>query len=479
MVRKLKLVPAFIAFLIILLLIYMGAAAPPMAKAAAVSAAAPMDEDQYEPNNSLETGTDITRFIDRELSASIFLANEDVDDEDWYVFRLEAQPYSIHLLAWPGLTLNAELYDPEGTLIHEDVTASGSLVKSIQPNVAGYYAIKVFSTGEAEGIYLIAINDERPVETEAQDDSEEEDADDDNDEEVAVTPITPTPLPTPDVGGTPDFAEPNWDFNVAYRIVPGDVLSGLNFAPIEINSIDNDYYTMAVRGQQDYLCRTDLLGTGLDTNMIVFDEEQAVIGGNDDIDTSNNEINSQVTFQVETDQDIFILVGYKSADLRLPGAATYTLSCTATVIEPEVETEQSLPAQESLIVAPTEPPHSFLIDGTQIQLVSQPVFDEVVEEDEPQVTLIPLLIGYDRNRDERINPEEGASGIQVNIYNSRTNELLESAVTTAGTIQFVLLTEDDLVVDIPLLGDSIVVKVGNTQPQEVLVPPVSLPPVLP
>jgi len=440
-----------------------------------ISYAGPISEDNYEPNSSLSEATDISNILGKSLGATLYLEDDELD-EDWYVFLVDSHgdeaKYRVEAIAWPGLTLTLELYGPAGNILQTETTSSGTLTFNFKSSMTAYYAVRVLNDEESTGNYQLRVSDLTP-----EDDGETSTPESDDDEVVTPQPTVSTPEPTPDTGGKPDFAEPNWDFAVAYRVVPGDVLSNLNFAPTNPNQIDNDYFKMAVVPNQSYLCRTDNLSTGLDTNLIIFNQSRQVLGGNDDINIATNEINSSVTFSVDTEQEIYILVGYKHGDIRQPGAATYTLSCSASM--PDEMPAQAPSAGAGGTGNNVSERSTMLLTTADIRLIRSPDLPDETPVLDAQVTQIPLLIGYDRNGDERVNPNEGASGISVRVYNARTNEEIDHALTRNGSIQFVIASADALRVEIPLLGISIDIDPGNTETQEIVLPAVLVPPVLP
>jgi len=452
------------------------------------SYAAPVDEDNYEPNDSLSTATDISNIIDKSLDATLFLESGD-PDHDWYVFLVgEDHEYEVTVIAWPGLTLTMTLYGPAGNEIISEQTTSGTLTFEFDSSVQAYYAVQIFAEDDSTGNYQFEVSDVTVQEEEAQaTETPEEEG-----EEETAPPTPAAPIPTPDLGMAPDFAEPNYMPGLSYRITLNDVLRGLNFNSGDSGQIDNDWYVLPVVENITYTCETFDLGQASDTNLIIFGsaewghpfpEPKPLIGGNDDIDTQAGRIESRVSWTSGYSGDAYLLVGYKfprDVDLRRPGNSAYSLTCYAGQSEETIAAaEAAAPAGGGGGSMGGTAPDSLPLAANDIRLVRQPDLPALAPVLEAQATLIPILIGYDLNGDGRVNPSEGASSVSVRVYNARTNEEMDHALTQNGSIQFVFASADTLRVEIPLLGLSLDIEPGNTETQEIVLPAVLVPPVLP
>ncbi len=128
------------------------------------------------------------------------------------------------------------------------------------------------------------------------------------------TPLpTPTPRPTPTPlessrGGGTDRFEPNFDFEHAAVIEIG-ARYDLNFTPCPGESEDNDFFKLWVKPGMIVTCETFDLGPGVDTNVIIYDENGVGLAGHDDVDVTRGDLSSQVTVRATYTGWLYILVG--------------------------------------------------------------------------------------------------------------------------------------------------------------------------
>ncbi len=295
-------------------------------------------QNSYEENDTLTDAAAIP--VGAELGN---LSISPAGDPDW--FRVLVSPPAnyassirVEVIATPGLDLTLTVYGPDAAPIEANNDPDGpNAVVTFDTSTEGWYAIEVVSETDAEGWYLLRVVDLTPAPTPTATLAPTPTATA-TPQPTATSPF-PTSTPTPELGGPPDLAEPNYDFAHAYRIAPGGELTGLNFNSGFAGQVDNDFFVMAVRAGVTYTCETRDLGPSLDTNLIVYGSASFddVIGGNDDIDTQAGQINSRLTFTPSTEGDVYLLVGYKypqAVDLARPGAATYTLACAAAAPTP-------------------------------------------------------------------------------------------------------------------------------------------------
>ncbi len=428
--------------------------------------------DSYEPNNTLGQASLVP--VGAELGS---LTISPAGDVDW--FRVLISPpatypgsYRVEVIGTPGLDLTLSLYDPNATLIQtNNDPSSPNAAVTFSAASEGYYAFQVSSTTAAEGWYVLRIIDLTPAATPTPTRTPVPTATG----TLAPTATSPFPTstPTPNQGGGPDYAEPNYDFTTAYRIAPGQALTGLNFNSGQPGAIDNDFFVMAVRPSVTYTCRTYDLGPGVDTNMILYNSasQSDVIGGNDDVNTQAGQINSQVTFTSSKEGDMYVLVGYKYADpnIRQPGNATYSLTCVAAA-------PTATPAVSNGSGGGWPP----AVTPMSIQLISQP-------ESSPTPTLAPVipqtvdvLVGYDRNRNGQIDPSEGVSGLSVRVIDAEANRELSHGFTdSSGTVRFTLVTAGSIRVVIPFLGAAQDFRAGGPAQWTILIPAASAPGLIP
>jgi hypothetical protein len=165
-------------------------------------------------------------------------------------------------------------------------------------------------------------------------------------------------------------------------------------------------------------------------------------------------------------------VGYKYDDpnVRLPGSATYSLTCQAAV-PPTPAPAPSMGGGKAWPAAATP---------LSIELLSQP-------EDHPTptpVVVVPqtvdVLVGYDRNANDEIEPGEGVQGISVRVVDVATNRELSHGFTSdSGTVRFIIATANPIRVVIPFLGATRDFRPGSPAAWTLLVPAVSIPGLIP
>lgn len=429
--------------------------------------------DTFEENDSLNEA--VTLSLSTELHD---LSISPAADADWFRVLISPPPtysgsYRVEVIGTPGLDLTLTIYAPDSSSVGTDNDpVSPNAVVNFQSSSEGWYAIEITDSSGVEGWYVLRLLDQTPAPTPTP-------------TSTLVPTATGTLLPTatlppatltatPDLGGAPDYGEPNYDFKHAYRVVPGDTLTGLNFNAGYPGAIDNDFFVMAVRASIIYNCHTHDLGGGVDTNLIVYNSASTadVIGGNDDIDTQSGRINSRVTFTANKEGDVYLLVGYKYPEpngLRWPGAATYTLTCAA---EQPTPTPTSVPA-----VVNYGPP---VATPMAIELLSQP-------ENKPTPTGAPVipqtidvLVGYDRNNNGEVDPTEGVVGLSVRVIDTTTNTELSHGFTgESGTVRFTLVHNAPIRVVIPFLGAAEDFQPGSAVQWTILIPASNAPGLIP
>lgn len=438
----------------------------------AAEAQAP-SEDSYEQNDSLTEASSIPSVV--ELPNMTIVPARDAD-----FWRILAKPgdYRAQVIATPGLDLTLKLYGPDNSIIathNDDAGPNAQIVWTVTSE--NYYVLEVGSETALEGYYLLRIQNITPTTTPIPTGT------------PTPTPVTPTATgqptatspfptntPTPDLGGTPDYTEPSYDFAHAYRIVPGDELRNLNFNSGAFGQHDNDFFVMGVRVGIAYTCETRDLSQSVDTNLILYWSANAndVIGGNDDINTQLSQINSRVTFTSIKEGDIYILAGYKypeTEDIPQPGAATYTLTCFA--------------AQPT----PTATAGSVSGGGTFSGSISTPVWIQLLTQPETTPTPTPepintvpidLVIAYDKNGNREVDPTEGVAGVSVRIVDPTTNRELSHAFTdTTGTVHFIIPTNAPFRVTVPFLNMANDFRPGSPVQWAILIPASNAPGLIP
>ncbi len=442
------------------------------APAARAQAPAP---DSYEENDTLAEAAAISLGVqldDLTISPS--------GDPDW--FRVLVSPsaaysgqYRVEVIGTPGLDLALTIYGPDSSPVGtNNHPTSPNAAVTFSASTEGWYAIEVLNTTASEGWYLLRVADLTPLPTSTPTRTPIPTAT--GTPQPTAAQAIPTVTPTPNLGGAPDYTEPSYDFAHAYRIAPGDVLEGLNFNSGMPGAVDNDFFVMAVRYGVTYTCETRDLGPSLDTNLIVYGSAgfSDVMGGNDDIHTQSGQIASRLVFTSTKEGDLYILVGYKYLQpqgLPFPGAATYTLACFASPLTPTPTTTGI--TNGGWNVTPQATPLS-------VELLSHPAISPT----STPVPVIPqtvdVLVGYDRNANREVDPNEGVRGISVRVIDVATNrELTHGFTDLSGTVRFTIVTGSSIRVVIQYLGAVEEFRPGSPARWTLLVPAANVPGLIP
>lgn len=413
--------------------------------------------DPFEPNDTLEAATAIQ--AGTELSSPRIDALADLDH---YRALLRPGRYQAQVIGAPGLDLSLALYGLDGALLaeHSDPASPGAAI-SFDASAEGWYTLRVSELGEGTGGYLLRLVAIPPTATPSPAPTQS----------TATPGATPTPLPaspTPDLGGGPDYAEPNYDPAHAYRFAPGETLANLNFNPGVPGAVDNDFFVFAARAGVRYRCATSALSGGADTNLIVYGDPELteLLGGNDDADAQAGRIESEFSFSAPRDGDLYLLVGYKypaPAGLRYPGAARYALTCSAEPA-PASAVGGSVPLRATAL---------------SIEVLGAPLGTAMPTSTPPAPSVLSVLVGYDRNANRSLDPDEGVLGLSVRVMDPLSNrELAHGFTDEGGLARFTLLHTGPLRAAIPYLGAAEDFRSGGGQ-WHLLIPPASVPGLIP
>ena len=102
----------------------------------------------------------------------------------------------------------------------------------------------------------------------------------------------------------------------------------------------------------------------------------------------------------------------------------------------------------------------------------------------PSLVTVDVVVAYDLNVNDVADPNEGVRGISVRVVDAQTNNLLASAVSDdSGFVRIQVVSERDVRLVIPLLGETELVRVrreqGVTTSWNILVAPATLPGLIP
>ncbi len=292
---------------------------------------------------------------------------------------------------------------------------------------------------------------------------------------VSATAPTPTPTPTGTPAPTPTTAtptatwvggfdryEPNYDFDHAKIIAP-DVAYDLNFVPWGNGDVDNDYFKLWVKPGLIFTCETFDLAPVVDTNMIFYDANRNLIGGNDD--RALGDYSSKLSFYSTYEGYLYILIGPGQRLSREDSAhSDYRLRCTKTV--PGTVTGTPVPDKDEQ-PRPTSTPRA-----TPTKPVS-PLATPTPGSGSTKLSIVPLTtpapttptpppegfrtfritLYYDANNDEQFGAGEGVGGVFIRITDFADGEELARGYTSDdGVLAFTVPTLGTVSVEVPLLG---------------------------
>ena len=423
------------------------------------TAATPIYSDRYEANNTIQTAYTLS-VGDTSFCSTPNATFWPAGDQDYYRFWLNGNAtytFKTDNLS-SGLDTVMVVYGTEGETLgsNDDFNGPNSQV-TIQPRVSGNHFVLVYNKSNidpANKTYCISSTQSIPT-------------------------VTPTPSPVPTGTRVPgaDICEPNNSFDQACTIGDG-VQSTYTFVPFEGRGTDNDFFRLWVKPGIYYTCETLSLSAVTDTNMILYDQNQNGIGGNDDKEPGD--LGSRVSFYANYTGWLYVLVGpvnppsYEESDAHF-----YDLLCSSAVVTPTPEpTLTPTPFTSSGgggFVAPTrtptlEPtvegtatPDLFLtiaalqqqptaVPTTVVQIMPLPTATPAVPSS--QTVDLTTIVYYDTNDDRVPQMNEGIQDMTVFIYDGITGELLSFGYTNeAGMLRFTLSTSSNLIrISVPFLG---------------------------
>lgn len=153
---------------------------------------------------------------------------------------------------------------------------------------------------------------------------------------ITLSEQTATPLPFPtmtpyDLPGQPDRFEPNDDFDSAAPIELNVKHPNLNFMPANVSGAatgDKDFFSVQVEPDMQITCQTLDLSRGTDTNIILFDQDQNGVEGNDDVHAPSGHFESRLTYEATYSGPLYIQVSQVFTVAREEGDKyTYSLEC--------------------------------------------------------------------------------------------------------------------------------------------------------
>lgn len=290
---------------------------------------------------------------------------------------------------------------------------------------------------------------------------------------TATPTATPTNTPQPFATATPvpgaDRFEPNFDFDRAGLIALGVKYPNLSFVPwagADPYSRDDDWFKVWVKPGLLVTCETLDLGPGVDTNLIMYDNNRNSIGGNDDIDRAAGNFASRLSYYVTYLGYLYLDIGQPFAvDPNQVGGFTYSVQCM-TGSGPTPTPTATRPTSTPAPVVPTNTPIPTLAPTDTPAPTSTPPFIQVRQL--PTVTpagqasvLIPisLQVYYDLNNNRQPDPGEGVVGVSVHVTDVTTGQALLRAFTDEFGFASLTASAPGVVrLSVPYLNYSVVVQ---------------------
>lgn len=442
--------------------------------------ATPVCDDTYEPNEQLASGPVL--MSNQPISDLTLAPSGDIDY--FQVWVKAGYHYQVDTATVDGVDTRIRLFNDAGDLLSENddyITGNPASRIKFQSSIDGWLFIAVDSLIPIEWgcrKYNISITDYTPPTP-----------------TPTLTPeptstVTSAPTQTPAATNTPlpelyDAYEPNYDFDSATNIGVGQVIE-LNFHtfPPGDSGIDNDFFRLYVKTEQNLLIETQDLAGGVDTNLILYREDRSVIDGNDDCELGK--LYSCLSWFPDYTGIAYLLVGpvgvtpksvsdamlnYRLSVVDLAGAPTITPPPGYGTDAPWPQTPTDPTEEPTKEPTPTKEPQvditTFsLAPPTPTPLPSQPVVVEVT-------------IYYDENDNKAPDINEGITGVNMQVLDGLSNRLIGQTFTNGqGHASIFTSTAQKVRVTIPYLGYSQTIGPPGKQ-FEIRVSPLQLPSLIP
>ncbi len=410
-------------------------------------------------------------------------------DQDYYYTELDpGQRYRIILNDWE-YARRVEVYDAAGNFMEQATTASGNVeLTFVATDETHYIGIFKSQTASPDGttvdydlrVYQIQST---PTPTTA----------------PTNTPAPGTPTPAPTWVSGYDQYEPNFSFETAQTIAP-DVTYELNFTPWGgATEPDNDYFKLWVKPRLFFTCETFDLGPVVDTNMILYDANRNLIGGNDD--RVLGDYSSKVSYYSTYEGYLYVLVGTGDRiSLEDAKNSPYKLKCTKSVPGTPTATADDddggpskAPTPRPTATPPSSPVATPTLSNTPTPEEGGEATGTVALSIRPLTTPPPmsatptpsgfrtfrLVVYYDVNADGQFGAGEGVPGFFVRVLPASGGEELAHGYTDdQGQISFSVPTVRTVRIIVPFLG--LDRSVDPAQPEvKVRIAPLPLPDAIP
>jgi hypothetical protein len=438
--------------------------------------ATPACADSLEPNQ--QPGSGAVLVINQTVSNLTLYPAGDVDF--FLLWGKAGRFYQVTTATGDGLDTRVRVFDPTGKLIAEN-----------DDYTPGNPASQARFQAPGEGWFSVAIDSDVPTDWGCRKYSVTA-------VDVSSPTATPTSTPgppkptatvTPSATTVPgqvmyDAYEPNYDMNAAANIGVGQTLN-LNFNPYPAGSgeIDNDWFRLYVKAGERLHVETTSLAQGLDTNLVLYRDNGAVIAGNDDC--VPGERYSCIEWSPDYTGLAYVLAGPVGTipEATASGSRAYSLvieDVAGQTPSPVADSASSgagssspygqsvpwpvtpLPAGyvATSVAAVATPPSSETgtpaPSATAPSLVRVRMLDLASPSPTPrpvQSVTIDLTVYYDENNNSAPDANEGVVGVSVRILNGLDNTLLGQSFTDgAGHANLTLAAPGDVRVSVPYLG---------------------------
>jgi hypothetical protein len=234
-----------------------------------------------------------------------------------------------------------------------------------------------------------------------------------------------------------DRFEPNFDFDRAGLIALNVKVTNLNFVPSAIAdpySRDDDWFKVWVKPGLLVTCETLDLAPGVDTNLILFDNNRNTIGGNDDKNRADGDFGSRVSYYVTYEGYLYLDVGQPFAPLpNEVGGFTYSVQCftgTGPTLTPSPTRIPITPSPSNTFTPSPTPTFSPTPTPTPPFIQVRPLPTVTPGGQPPRVVVpISLQVYYDLNDNRAPDPGEGVVGVSARVIEVASGEQLAHGFT--------------------------------------------------
>jgi hypothetical protein len=288
------------------------------------------------------------------------------------------------------------------------------------------------------------------------------------------TPTLPPPTSTP-FPGTPDRFEYNGSFEQASLIAPNATNDNLNFVPWQPptqDTFDNDFYRLPVKQGIYYTCQTLNLAPGVDTNIIIYNQDRVGLGGNDDLsveERNKGNFSSRFSWLATYTGNAFVLVGEVNPPLaNEAGAHIYSLRCDIGLPATNTPTpgptfDPNAPSGPGVAIPDTpEPPEATMTPYPTPRpaqnLPVRPISDGATtptpqSTDTVRVVSVNVQVFNDHNKNNLLDPGEGIGGVSVRLADEQSGVPLAQTLTDAdGRVNISVVSPGPVRLSVPLFG---------------------------